>query len=70
MRELPSFQTSLVPRGDYVAEVMGEIQEKPSSFDPSHLKTYLEMKFSLKSPLGEYFEFIWTFTHKSALGKI
>ncbi len=64
MNELPSFETSLVPGGTYTAEVIGEISEKPSSFDK--LKTYLELPFSLKDPtLGDYKRFLWAFTPKS-----
>ena len=63
MRELPSFQTSLVPMGTYVGEVKGEIQEKTSTFDIS--RTYLELPFILGPHNGEYFNFVWSFTERS-----
>ena len=64
MYELPTFETSLVPGGTYTAEVIGEIQEKPSSFDKT--KNYLELTFALKHPqLGEFQRFIWAFTSRS-----
>ena len=63
MRELPSFQTSLVPMGSYVAEVKGEISEKVSTFDTN--RSYLELPLILKSERGEYFPFTWCFTERS-----
>lgn len=63
MRELPSYQTSLVPMGNYLAEVTGEIQEKVSTFDAS--RNYLQLAFDLKSAKGEHFAFTWCFTERS-----
>ena len=63
MKELPSFQTSLVPMGTYLAEVKAEIQAKASNFDTS--RSYLELPLNLKSGRGEYFTFIWCFTERS-----
>lgn len=63
MRELPSFQTSLVPMGNFTAEVMSEIQEKVSTFDAS--RNYLQLAFDLKSAQGEHFAFTWCFTERS-----
>ena len=63
MRELPSFQTSLVPMGTYIGEVQGEISEKTSTFDIS--RTYLELPFVLGPHNGEFFRFTWSFTDRS-----
>jgi hypothetical protein len=64
MKDLPSFETFLVPSGFYEAEVIEEIQEKTSSFDKN--KTYLELAFALKNPQwGDFSRFVWAFTPRS-----
>jgi len=63
LKELPTFQTSLVPMGNYAAEVTGEIQEKASTFDAS--RSYLQLAFDLTSARGEHFNFTWCFTERS-----
>jgi hypothetical protein len=64
MNNLPQFETSVVPGGFYEASVLGEVQEKESTFDRT--KTYFELAFSLSSrQLGNYNRFIWSFTPKS-----
>jgi hypothetical protein len=64
MNTLPSYESGLVPQGHYEAEVIGEVQERESSFDKT--KTYLELPFCLKSErLGDYARFLWAFTPRS-----
>jgi len=66
MNTLPSYESGLVPPGHYEAEVIGEIQERESTFDKT--KTYLELPFALKSDrLGDYARFPWNFTPRSRM---
>ncbi len=63
MKTLPNFQPSLVPMGDYIAEVNGEIQEKQSTFDPN--KIFLALPLTLIDGQRESFAFSWYFNPRS-----
>jgi hypothetical protein len=65
MRELPAYETGLVPMGNYVAEVTGGLNQRVSSFDNS--KNYFMLPFRLTNENGEQFTFTWAFNSKSPM---
>lgn len=60
---LPIGVPSVVPSGEYVAEIKADPEEKASQFDSA--KTYFEMPLTLQNQRGEYFDFIFVFNPKN-----
>ena len=64
---LPNFEPSTLPAGEYLAEIVSDPVEKTSQFDAA--KTYLELGMTLQNPRGEHFEYTWTFNAKTPVYK-
>lgn len=60
---LPIAVPSVIPSGEYVAEIKADPEEKASQFNPA--KTYFEMPLTLQNQRGEYFDFIFSFNPKT-----
>jgi len=67
MNELPDYQPTIVPMGEYIARIKTEVTEKTSQFDTT--KTYRELGLRLKNENGEYFDYNWTFNAKTPVYK-
>ena len=67
MNNLPSFQPTTVPSGEYVAQIKTDCVEKTSQFDQT--KTYRELGMVLRNQRGEFFEFTWSFSPKTPIYK-
>jgi len=60
---LPSFKPSVLPSGEYLAEIISDPVEKTSPFDQT--KTFLTLGMDLQNARGEHFSYSWAFNDKA-----
>lgn len=65
MSDLPMAVPSIVPMGEYTADIKGKVEERQSQFDPT--KTYWEMPLIIQASTGEYFDFIYAFNPRNPI---
>ena len=65
MSNFPDYEPTTVREGEYLAEIMTDVSEKPSQYKPG--ATFKVMDLRLRNSVGEYSMFTWAFSPKSPI---